>query len=146
MTQDKSSYIGHHQNYLCWGILTYRKSSITFTLFSVNEKECSSIVGRNQLLNKPAFLQKKAKGVIDLFFKFLNKLEIFNNSDKLFALQQIYLEWKWLESRLFFFYLVQNGQLECVRWMVSETEAIAELSCSKDHPSLIHYAGCYGQV
>ncbi|XP_065519284.1 synphilin-1 isoform X4 [Lathamus discolor] len=29
--------------------------------------------------------------------------------------------------------------------MVSETEAIAELSCSKDHPSLIHYAGCYGQ-
>ncbi|KAJ7423185.1 hypothetical protein WISP_34756 [Willisornis vidua] len=40
---------------------------------------------------------------------------------------------------------VQNGQLECVRWMVSETEAIAELSCSKDHPSLIHYAGCYGQ-
>ncbi|XP_044877948.1 synphilin-1 isoform X4 [Mauremys mutica] len=39
----------------------------------------------------------------------------------------------------------QNGQLECVRWMVSETEAIAELSCSKDHPSLIHYAGSYGQ-
>ncbi|XP_004384330.1 synphilin-1 isoform X6 [Trichechus manatus latirostris] len=39
----------------------------------------------------------------------------------------------------------QNGQLECVRWMVSETEAIAELSCSKDFPSLIHYAGCYGQ-
>ncbi|XP_012413279.1 synphilin-1 isoform X4 [Trichechus manatus latirostris] len=38
-----------------------------------------------------------------------------------------------------------NGQLECVRWMVSETEAIAELSCSKDFPSLIHYAGCYGQ-
>uniref|UniRef100_A0A8C7BT52 Synuclein alpha interacting protein n=1 Tax=Neovison vison TaxID=452646 RepID=A0A8C7BT52_NEOVI len=39
----------------------------------------------------------------------------------------------------------QNGQLECVRWMVSETEAIAELSCSKDFPSLIHYAGCFGQ-
>ncbi|XP_045342864.1 synphilin-1 isoform X5 [Leopardus geoffroyi] len=38
-----------------------------------------------------------------------------------------------------------NGQLECVRWMVSETEAIAELSCSKDFPSLIHYAGCFGQ-
>ncbi|XP_027735128.1 synphilin-1 isoform X2 [Empidonax traillii] len=41
---------------------------------------------------------------------------------------------------------IKNGQLECVRWMVSETEAIAELSCSKDHPSLIHYAGCYGQT
>ncbi|XP_006886057.1 PREDICTED: synphilin-1 [Elephantulus edwardii] len=40
---------------------------------------------------------------------------------------------------------IKNGQLECVRWMVSETEAIAELSCSKDFPSLIHYAGCYGQ-
>ncbi|XP_005305201.2 synphilin-1 isoform X1 [Chrysemys picta bellii] len=40
---------------------------------------------------------------------------------------------------------IKNGQLECVRWMVSETEAIAELSCSKDHPSLIHYAGSYGQ-
>lgn len=41
---------------------------------------------------------------------------------------------------------IKNGQLECVRWMVSETEAIAELSCSKDFPSLIHYAGCFGQV
>jgi len=30
--------------------------------------------------------------------------------------------------------------------MVTETEAIAELSCSKDFPSLIHYAGCFGQV
>ncbi|XP_006013236.1 synphilin-1 isoform X1 [Latimeria chalumnae] len=40
---------------------------------------------------------------------------------------------------------IKNGQLECVRWMVSETEAIAELSCCKDHPSLIHYAACYGQ-
>ncbi|KAM4861677.1 synphilin-1 isoform 2-T5 [Thomomys bottae] len=40
---------------------------------------------------------------------------------------------------------IKNGQLECVRWMVSETEAIAELSCSKDFPSLIHYAGCHGQ-
>ncbi|KAM8776910.1 synphilin-1 isoform 1-T2 [Rhynchonycteris naso] len=40
---------------------------------------------------------------------------------------------------------IKNGQLECVRWMVSETEAIAELSCSKDYPSLIHYAGCFGQ-
>uniref|UniRef100_H0WV62 Synphilin-1 n=1 Tax=Otolemur garnettii TaxID=30611 RepID=H0WV62_OTOGA len=40
---------------------------------------------------------------------------------------------------------IKNGQLECVRWLVSETEAIAELSCSKDFPSLIHYAGCYGQ-
>ncbi|XP_037657492.1 synphilin-1 isoform X1 [Choloepus didactylus] len=40
---------------------------------------------------------------------------------------------------------IKNGQLECVRWMVSETEAIAELSCSKDFPSLIHYSGCYGQ-
>ncbi|KAG8456261.1 hypothetical protein GDO86_002158 [Hymenochirus boettgeri] len=40
---------------------------------------------------------------------------------------------------------IQRGQLECVRWMVSETEAIAELSCSKDHPSLIHYAAGYGQ-
>ncbi|XP_026855622.2 synphilin-1 [Electrophorus electricus] len=40
---------------------------------------------------------------------------------------------------------VRNGQLECVRWMVSETEAIAELSCTRDHPSLIHYAARYGQ-
>ncbi|XP_028851820.1 synphilin-1 [Denticeps clupeoides] len=40
---------------------------------------------------------------------------------------------------------VKNGRLECVRWMVSETEAIAELSCSRDHPSLIHYAARYGQ-
>ncbi|XP_068103070.1 synphilin-1 isoform X2 [Hyperolius riggenbachi] len=40
---------------------------------------------------------------------------------------------------------IKTGQLECVRWMVSETEAIAELSCSKDHPSLIHYAANYGQ-
>ncbi|XP_069481678.1 synphilin-1 isoform X2 [Ambystoma mexicanum] len=40
---------------------------------------------------------------------------------------------------------IKNGHLECVRWMVSETEAIAELSCSKDHPSLIHYAAGYGQ-
>ncbi|XP_056393325.1 synphilin-1 isoform X3 [Hyla sarda] len=40
---------------------------------------------------------------------------------------------------------IKMGQLECVRWMVSETEAIAELSCSKDHPSLIHYAASYGQ-
>ncbi|XP_069083065.1 synphilin-1 isoform X1 [Pleurodeles waltl] len=40
---------------------------------------------------------------------------------------------------------IKNGHLECVRWMVSETEAIAELSCSKDHPSLIHYAASYGQ-
>ncbi|XP_030642981.1 synphilin-1 [Chanos chanos] len=40
---------------------------------------------------------------------------------------------------------VKNGHLECVRWMVSETEAIAELSCSRDHPSLIHYAARYGQ-
>ncbi|KAM8960779.1 synphilin-1 [Pelodytes ibericus] len=40
---------------------------------------------------------------------------------------------------------IKQGQLECVRWMVSETEAIAELSCSKDHPSLIHYAANYGQ-
>ncbi|XP_063820282.1 synphilin-1 isoform X2 [Pseudophryne corroboree] len=40
---------------------------------------------------------------------------------------------------------IKTGQLECVRWMVSETEAIAELSCSKDHPSLIHYAASYGQ-
>ncbi|XP_075692353.1 synphilin-1 isoform X2 [Rhinoderma darwinii] len=40
---------------------------------------------------------------------------------------------------------IKTGQLECVRWMVSETEAIAELSCSKDHTSLIHYAASYGQ-
>lgn len=40
---------------------------------------------------------------------------------------------------------VKNGHLECVRWMVSETEAIAELSCTREHPSLIHYAGTYGQ-
>ncbi|KAM4576766.1 synphilin-1 isoform 1-T2 [Odontesthes bonariensis] len=40
---------------------------------------------------------------------------------------------------------VKNGHLECVRWMVSETEAIAELSCTREHPSLIHYAGRYGQ-
>lgn len=40
---------------------------------------------------------------------------------------------------------VKNGRLECVRWMVSETEAIAELSCSREHPSLIHYAARYGQ-
>ncbi|KAF7653069.1 hypothetical protein LDENG_00087650 [Lucifuga dentata] len=38
-----------------------------------------------------------------------------------------------------------NGHLECVRWMVSETEAIAELSCTREHPSLIHYAARYGQ-
>ena len=42
--------------------------------------------------------------------------------------------------------LSQNGHLECVRWMVSETEAIAELSCTREHPSLIHYAARYGQV
>ncbi|XP_041088482.1 synphilin-1-like isoform X3 [Polyodon spathula] len=41
---------------------------------------------------------------------------------------------------------IKNGHLECVRWMVSETEAIAELSCTRDHPSLIHYAACYGQT
>ncbi|KAK2838128.1 hypothetical protein Q5P01_015340 [Channa striata] len=40
---------------------------------------------------------------------------------------------------------VRNGHLECVRWMVSETEAIAELSCTREHPSLIHYAARYGQ-
>uniref|UniRef100_UPI0037E8EBE8 synphilin-1 n=1 Tax=Semicossyphus pulcher TaxID=241346 RepID=UPI0037E8EBE8 len=40
---------------------------------------------------------------------------------------------------------VKNGHLECVRWMVSETEAIAELSCTREHPSLIHYAARYGQ-
>lgn len=40
---------------------------------------------------------------------------------------------------------VKNGHLECVRWMVSETEAIAELSCSREHPSLIHYAARYGK-
>ncbi|XP_050973658.1 synphilin-1 [Labeo rohita] len=40
---------------------------------------------------------------------------------------------------------VRNGHLECVRWMVSETEAIAELSCSREHPSLIHYAARHGQ-
>uniref|UniRef100_A0A8C5PCY4 Synuclein alpha interacting protein n=2 Tax=Leptobrachium leishanense TaxID=445787 RepID=A0A8C5PCY4_9ANUR len=40
---------------------------------------------------------------------------------------------------------IKQGELECVRWMVSETEAIAELSCTKDHPSLIHYAASYGQ-
>ncbi|XP_035235727.1 LOW QUALITY PROTEIN: synphilin-1 [Anguilla anguilla] len=40
---------------------------------------------------------------------------------------------------------IKNGHLECVRWMVSETEAIAELSCSREHPSLIHYAARYGQ-
>ncbi|KAJ8380971.1 hypothetical protein SKAU_G00017490 [Synaphobranchus kaupii] len=40
---------------------------------------------------------------------------------------------------------IKNGHLECVRWMVSETEAIAELSCSREHPSLIHYSARYGQ-
>lgn len=40
---------------------------------------------------------------------------------------------------------VKNGHLECVRWMVSETEAIAELSCTRDFPSLIHYAAQHGQ-
>lgn len=40
---------------------------------------------------------------------------------------------------------VKNGHLECVRWMVSETEAIAELSCTREFPSLIHYAAQYGQ-
>ncbi|KAM4616002.1 synphilin-1 [Polymixia lowei] len=40
---------------------------------------------------------------------------------------------------------VKHGHLECVRWMVSETEAIAELSCTREHPSLIHYAARYGQ-
>lgn len=43
-------------------------------------------------------------------------------------------------------YILQNGHLECVRWMVSETEAIAELSCTREYPSLIHYAARYGQV
>ncbi|XP_077416723.1 synphilin-1 isoform X2 [Vanacampus margaritifer] len=42
-------------------------------------------------------------------------------------------------------FAVKNGHLECVRWMVSETEAIAELSCTREHPSLIHYAARYGQ-
>lgn len=42
--------------------------------------------------------------------------------------------------------IFQNGHLECVRWMVSETEAIAELSCTREYPSLIHYAARYGQV
>ncbi|TRY64808.1 hypothetical protein DNTS_004410 [Danionella cerebrum] len=40
---------------------------------------------------------------------------------------------------------VRNGQLECVRWLVSDTEAIAELSCTREHPSLIHYAARHGQ-
>uniref|UniRef100_A0A8C6SIT6 Synuclein, alpha interacting protein n=1 Tax=Neogobius melanostomus TaxID=47308 RepID=A0A8C6SIT6_9GOBI len=40
---------------------------------------------------------------------------------------------------------VKNGHLECVRWMVSETEAIAELSCTREFPSLIHYAAQHGQ-
>ncbi|XP_016118963.1 synphilin-1-like [Sinocyclocheilus grahami] len=40
---------------------------------------------------------------------------------------------------------VRNGHLECVRWMVSETEAIAELSCTREPPSLIHYAARHGQ-
>uniref|UniRef100_A0A8C1RHG8 Synuclein alpha interacting protein n=1 Tax=Cyprinus carpio TaxID=7962 RepID=A0A8C1RHG8_CYPCA len=40
---------------------------------------------------------------------------------------------------------VRNGHLECVRWMVRETEAIAELSCTREHPSLIHYAARHGQ-
>ncbi|XP_061116272.1 synphilin-1 [Conger conger] len=40
---------------------------------------------------------------------------------------------------------IKNGHLECVRWMVSETEAIAELSCTREHPSLIHYSARYGQ-
>ena len=51
-----------------------------------------------------------------------------------------------LQNNLCMFVCVQNGHLECVRWMVSETEAIAELSCSREHPSLIHYAARYGQV
>lgn len=29
---------------------------------------------------------------------------------------------------------------------MSETEAIAELSCTREYPSLIHYAARYGQV
>ncbi|XP_072440443.1 synphilin-1 isoform X1 [Chiloscyllium punctatum] len=40
---------------------------------------------------------------------------------------------------------VKEGQLECLRWLMSETEAIAELSPSDGYPALIHYAACYGQ-
>ncbi|XP_048383331.2 synphilin-1 [Stegostoma tigrinum] len=40
---------------------------------------------------------------------------------------------------------VKEGQLECLRWLMSETEAIAELSPSDGYPALVHYAACYGQ-
>ncbi|XP_059825633.1 synphilin-1 [Hypanus sabinus] len=40
---------------------------------------------------------------------------------------------------------VKEGKLECLRWLMSETEAIAELSPSDGYPALIHYAACYGQ-
>ncbi|XP_038660950.1 synphilin-1 isoform X2 [Scyliorhinus canicula] len=42
-------------------------------------------------------------------------------------------------------FAVKEGQLECLRWLMSETEAIAELSPSDGYPALIHYAACYGQ-
>lgn len=40
---------------------------------------------------------------------------------------------------------VKEGKLECLRWLMSETEAIAELSPSDGYPALIHYAACHGQ-
>ncbi|XP_069749716.1 synphilin-1 isoform X2 [Narcine bancroftii] len=42
-------------------------------------------------------------------------------------------------------FAVKEGKLECLRWLMSETEAIAELSPSDGYPALIHYAACYGQ-
>ncbi|XP_042201621.1 synphilin-1 [Callorhinchus milii] len=40
---------------------------------------------------------------------------------------------------------VKQGQLECLRWLMNETEAIAELSPLNGYPALIHYAASYGQ-
>ncbi|NWY07365.1 SNCAP protein, partial [Nothoprocta ornata] len=87
----------------------------------------------------------------NLFLCFSNELESENKAVCYGSLATLLTECflhfvylKWLYKSALQFSKI-NGQLECVRWMVSETEAIAELSCSKDHPSLIHYAGCYGQ-
>ncbi|XP_078252415.1 synphilin-1 [Rhinoraja longicauda] len=40
---------------------------------------------------------------------------------------------------------VKEGKLECLRWLMNETEAIAELSPSDGYPALIHYAARCGQ-
>ncbi|CAM9888502.1 unnamed protein product [Lampetra planeri] len=40
---------------------------------------------------------------------------------------------------------IKNGHLESVMWLVSETEAGAELSVSVERPALIHFAARFGQ-